>query len=684
MNRKDIIYGFWNKKNVAALGCMSIAAIFIVLIMKILIWDYIPDYTTHVGNRDEEQFIYELGENTIIEQEFSCSSSFDFLTLSFSDHDLTAEGKTIVTVKEVETDKTVFYGEFDNPNINYGEYVKIYPDNGGKADTLYRLTLYEVDTGDVKLGIFGYLSDGNAPVYVNGEATEYSLSIGMRTETELYRKLVIFASVMLWMMLVLCIEGVRAGWSENRLFLCIAIPFGIAFLCFFSGNPVHDGTTHLAKVYHYSNVWMGWDKSDTTGHVSLKKDEKECFDPGEEKIYRENGQIQTTWSMYKNLWRGTQDNALYLSHEYRETSASSIWEYFPGVVGMTIGRCIGTGARFNILLTKLFFYAFYIAVVFLTMVISPRLKSCIAFTALLPMAVYQATGITYDSVVIAYMLLITAYWLKAREQRLTFREWLTVAILSYFVACCKGGFYAIVIALFFFVPKEFFKNGKRKLLTVLSICAAALVGFVTTSLKAYLPYLRGMLGFPTQSNVLPQTAGQEIVEKVPGQETVAYGIMYIVREPLECLRILLNTLFEKADYYIGSMVGYRMAWTDILTPWFVNILFLIILVISGIFAEEGKTSQYIRLKEKIVCVILFSVELAAFHLLMLIETPMGNTVINGVQGRYFIAWLPLILLVFSGKGFKMDGGVVKRLYIFWGFAEMLFFVYYMRILFGVS
>ena len=146
----------------------------------------------------------------------------------------------------------------------------------------------------------------------------------------------------------------------------------------------------------------------------------------------------------------------------------------------------------------------------------------------------------------------------------------------------------------------------------------------------------------------------------------------------------MNTLFEKADYYIGSMVGYRMAWTDILTPWFVNILFLIILVISGIFAEEGKTSQYIRLKEKIVCVILFSVELAAFHLLMLIETPMGNTVINGVQGRYFIAWLPLILLVFSGKGFKMDGGVVKRLYIFWGFAEMLFFVYYMRILFGVS
>ena len=215
------------------------------------------------------------------------------------------------------------------------------------------------------------------------------------------------------------------------------------------------------------------------------------------------------------------------------------------------------------------------------------------------------------------------------------------------------------------------------------ICAAALTGFVTTFLKAYLPYLRGMLGLPTQSSVLQQAAGQEIVEKVPGQETIAYGIMYIVQEPLECLKIFLNTLFEKADYYIGSMVGYRMAWTDILTPWFIIILFLIILIISGIFAEDGN-SFHIRLKEKGVCVILFSAELAAFHLLMLIETPMGNTVINGVQGRYFIAWLPLIFLIFSGKGCRMDGSVIKRLYVFYGFAEMLFFVYYMRILFGIS
>ena len=681
----DTILGIMKKNTLDLLmfSGMIFLSLLIFLIVRILLWGYIPTYTTHVGNQDEEQFIYELEEGMVIEQEFSCSRSFDFLTLSFSDHDLTAEGKTIITVENTDTDETVFYGEFENSGINYGEYVRVYPDGGGRADTAYRLTLYEVDTGDVKLGIYGYLSDGDAPVYVNGKPTEYSLSIGMRTETGLYKGLVIFASVMLWIMLVLCIFGVRYGWTEKRLFLCIAIPLGAAFLCFLSVNPVHDGPTHLAKVYHYSNMLLGWNENDETGYVSLKADEKECFDSAYSEIYRENEQAQVAWETYHDFGIRAQDNSLYTSHQFRETSASSIWEYFPGVIGMTIGRCIGTGARFNILLTKLFFYGFYIMAVFLAMSISPRLKSCIAFTALLPMAVYQATGITYDSVIVAYMLLLTAFWLRAREQKLKAGEGVAVAVLSYLIGCCKGGFYAIVVVLFLFVPKEFFGNIKRKILAWAGICAAALAGFATTSLKAYLPYLRGMLGLPTQSSVLQQTAGQEIVEKVPGQETIAYGIMYIVQEPLECLKIFLNTLFEKADYYIGSMVGYRMAWTDELTPWFIIFLFLIILIISGVFAEDGN-AFHIRLKEKGVCVILFSAELVAFHLLMLIETPMGNTVINGVQGRYFIAWLPLIFLIFSGKGYRMDGSVIKRLYVFCGFAEMLFFVYYMRILFGIS
>ena len=52
---------------------MIFSSLLIFLIVRILLWGYIPTYTTHVGNQDEEQFIYELEEGMVIEQELSCS-----------------------------------------------------------------------------------------------------------------------------------------------------------------------------------------------------------------------------------------------------------------------------------------------------------------------------------------------------------------------------------------------------------------------------------------------------------------------------------------------------------------------------------------------------------------------------------------------------------------------------------
>ena len=52
----------------------------------------IPDYATHIGHADEEQFIYYLSDSTMIEQTFESPQDFDFATLNFSDHDTTIQG----------------------------------------------------------------------------------------------------------------------------------------------------------------------------------------------------------------------------------------------------------------------------------------------------------------------------------------------------------------------------------------------------------------------------------------------------------------------------------------------------------------------------------------------------------------------------------------------------------------
>ena len=685
-------WGIHYKRNLLFILMAFFVLLFVCLFVRLEIWNGIPEYATHIGNRDDEQFIYNLEEDVVIQQEFTCDRPFDFITLSFSDHDQTIQGKTIIQIDEKDTGEKIYYGEIENSSIHYGEYVKIFGGSGGQAGKTYLLTLYETDTEGTLLGIFGYLAEEGKGALVNGMRSEYAVSLGMHTETNLFKKLVVFITVLLVIMLLLCLGATwKRGGKEENLFLCIALPLGVAFLCLLSINPVHDGATHLAKVYQYSNMLLGWDEDALarSGYVYLKEDEKEYFDRLYRKNFCENEQAQISWEIYEDFGNDATNMPLLKSHEYRETATSSVWEYFPGILGMSLGRLLGGSARVNLLLTKIFFFLFYISVCYYSIRVAPKLKTGIAFTALLPMALYQATGITYDSVVIAVMLIIIALWLKARENVLLKREWFCLIVLAYIIGCCKGGFYSIVLLLFFTVPAINIGSKKKKALLIFCLLGAAVIAVLVTSFRVYQPYLQGIFGIQEVGAVLEEptqkettTDNQTIVEFIPEQGTIAYGIMYIVREPLQCAKLIFHTLWDKMDYYMGSLIGYRMAWSDRTTPWFIVVAFYILLCM-GILETSEKKNGVLRLKERIGCAILIGMEIVAFHLLMLIETPIGNKVINGVQGRYFIAWIPVILLLCFDKIVVVKTQNMGKIFLLYGFVEVMYFLDFLTVFFYI-
>ena len=668
--------------------CFLLGAIglilFMLLFVKIEIWDDIPSYATHAGNYDEEQFIYNWPEKVTIEQKFRCERDFDFITLSMSNHDQNIEGKTIIQVDEVETGETVYYGEADNTQIRYGEYIKIPFVNGGEGKKDYVVSLYQTELGDVQPGIFGYQVEKEEGAVINGEKSKYAISLGIHSYTSLYKGMVIFAFSFVTVMLLLCLEGIRRKWSEEKMFLCMAIPLGVAYLSILSINPVHDGSTHLAKVYQYSNRMLGWDKYEHIGHVYLRGDEKECFDGMSSEVYRENEQAQMFWETYQDFGIKTSDKTLLESRGYRETGASSFWEYFPGIMGMSFGRIIGGSARLNIFLAKLFFYAFYIGVCWLAIRVSPRLKASLSFVALLPMAIYQATGITYDSTVVASAMILFGLWMKARETGLGKRGWLCAIFFAYILGCCKGGIYSLILGLFILVPEGNLGGKKRKYIFCVLVWMVALLGIGMTSINAYLPYVKNILGVSdTAENVIMESVGTEVIETVPGKDVTAYGIMYIFNNPVQCAKLLFHSFLEKMDY-IGGVIGYRMAWSDELTPWFVIGIFAVSLLISAIHDRVSGKETNIRLKDRVACVIFVGIELVAFHLIMLIETPAGSAVISGVQGRYFIALLPAFLFVLIDRNKYKPEYMSHKLFMGYGIGHLLYFGYYMKIFLGIK
>ena len=65
-------WGIHYKRSLLFVLMAILLLLFVCLFVKLEIWDGIPEYATHIGNRDDEQFIYNLEEDVVIQQEFTC------------------------------------------------------------------------------------------------------------------------------------------------------------------------------------------------------------------------------------------------------------------------------------------------------------------------------------------------------------------------------------------------------------------------------------------------------------------------------------------------------------------------------------------------------------------------------------------------------------------------------------
>lgn len=635
----------------------------------------VPTYATHAGHEGEEQFIYYLTDNDVIEQEFTSARDFDMVTLHLSHHDKFIPGKTFISIIEKDTNKLVYYEEKFNSDNTYERLMELEFD--GNAGTSYVLTLTFEGMGNEGLGIFGFP--------INGEGQEdYEVAVGIHSHTNLFKTQVVRILVIIFIMLIINVILVtQTRLTEEYLFLGIVIPMGIAFLSFLSVNVVHDGGTHLAKVYHYSNVLMGRGDSDPDdyGYVFLREDEAQVFNELYEEKHRESPIMEMYFDIVDRFWEKTEERDYVLSHEYRGTNASSIFEYFPGTLGMTLGRILGGSARFNILLAKLFYFLFYVIVVFWAIKISPYFKSVMAFAALLPMSLYQATGITYDSVVMAISLLILALFFKARTEKLTSGEIIVLFAASAILGCCKGGFYLVILLAFFTITKERFGGLKNKCKLCVGSLVAGGIGMFITFAYAYFSSFLSM--FVLSENIQTDALESgEIAQLVPGTENAAYGIGYAFANSIDFVKILMVTLMQKADQYIGTLIGNRMAWTDDLVSWHIIFAFILLLILAG--SRTDKIQININIKERIFLALCLGIEMVGFHLLMLIETPIWSQVIVGVQGRYFLPWVPIVILILYNGKRKYEQQGMRRMFFYYAIAESAYLYSFLKIFLSIT
>ena len=644
----------------------SVLAVLIISVIIIMVKSDLEKdilkYATHVGDNGQLQIIEDFVSDMKIKQEFSCYNDFDFITLSFSDHDRTIEGKTFVTVQDKNSNELLYYKEIDNGNIHYGTPVEISfrEFGGGKAENRYVLTLVSEGTGQVALGVYGYESDVNQ-AFINDKKSDYVLSIGMHSYTNAYKNL---TKVILGIAAV-SIFCVIAGTfvfkvKEQQMFLLLAIPFGMCMLLFLPSNKVYDEARHYHTIYHYSNIILGDADDDTATSISMRKTDIINKQNEIERQWPVNGQAQDYWYNLQKITQKSDVGSMEMVDisDFPVVGNSSALEYLPGIIGMVIGRLLTLNHFWMLMMTKSFLFAFYLFMCYHAIRIAPVLKMGMVFTAALPMALYQATGITYDSFTFAVGFVVFSFLLKVWISGLSKNEWLLFEVFVFLLGGCKGGVYLTIIILLVFMPKDNFFWIKWK--TFLLTAAVAGISLMFFFMPVFIAWF---------------SIGSQVPATISNVEKGTYEIAFATHHPVEFLGFFVRTLINKSDIYFGEILGYRTAWSNKAINMSVMMPFFSLLLLASI--KMKRREQDIGIKMRAGIFVLLAIEMLGLHVIFLVETPIYSDIVQGFQGRYFMMFIPCIMLMFRNNKLSFNS-TEDYLYPCYSMAQMFYLYFFIK------
>lgn len=311
--------------------------------------------------------------------------------------------------------------------------------------------------------------------------------------------------------------------------------------------------------------------------------------------------------------------------------------HLPATAGIVIGVLLGVPAYWVLTLGKLFSVAFYIVICNIALRMMPLRKELLESVMLMPMCIHQAASLSYDCVLISMSFLFIAYVLHLKFKAVSIKKYDLLILIGilYCIAVAKLP-YAMLGMLVFMLP--------------LSKLDISFMGFSVTGedMRRFRPAILGLI----------------IIALA--------GIIYIGRDNMWIQLIISSFLnFPRTMWLFvrtgkvwspdifQSLIG-NFGWLDAPTAtWFVAFMTAFIAVMSMTHINKNDTCPYsLRFADRAamyaafgLCFYLVTVSMIAFgaeymgynsndwaHRLYEI------TEIGGLQGRYYMPVLPLLLL----------------------------------------
>ena len=382
--------------------------------------------------------------------------------------------------------------------------------------------------------------------------------------------------------------------------------------------------------------------------------------------------------------------------------------YLPQALGLRLARSSGAGFYVMLRQARIFNLVFYLTLAVLAVALAPAgVRGLLACVALLPMPLQLAASLSPDASVLGMVFCYTAFCLRLRRKRAVWWEKILLIALGGAVGPAKAIYLPVVLLCFIIPvknlmgPTEFVKGlfGARVRsgrliqaaalilagclwisanlgelvyaardisLAVLVVGAAALTAAVGLVLWLYdkvhtdpkklclfrcglgcavvLAVVGGVLALSRMGGGLEPD--QLLMTNPNGDSIWTFSLGYICRNLPATTKLLLRTIPEQGALWLQGILGttlgepivYRIDVSWLLGVGLVLALLAAALPVQGTDAPLGRRTE-IGVVGIILCVVASSLVVA------LNWTPINYQTLFGLQGRYWLPILPLVLVL---------------------------------------
>lgn len=566
-------------------------------------------------------------------------------SVKFATFQQVTNGVLEASLKDLSDNKILYSNRINVNEIVDNEYKDFIFDetiNGAlNHEFAIALELIEADES-TKLSLWSLKNDvyPEGKLYINGnEIQDSNICFRVTAGENLFLKPMYIIAVLIigLSLLVLYYLSVVREIKIEHLFLISALILGVAYMMLFPPFSVPDEGTHIGSSYKYSNVVLGYG-FDHNGSDYVRED-----DFAKVPLYK-TPKADTYRYVGENLFTACK------STNMKETSlpyAGNVCQYIFSTAGVTLARVLNFGYLPTLMLGRIFNFAFFIGLVYIAIKRIPFGKAIICSVALMPMTMSLAMSFSYDSVIntLAIFFISTVLYICYSENQI---RWWDIALLSAsggLLVAAKAGVYIFICLMILMIPmKRFKKKTDYSLMIVISLasCAVFMIAFNLINV--------------INASTLPNAVESMDAYIAPKQ---TYSIASIFASPGTFVKIFVDTVNSKSEFYIFSLLGYRLGWLNITIPVYLPMITFVVLLLSS-FKLEAEC-QFIKPRTKFLLGLICAAVFCIFVVVAYTWTPQGESIIEGVQGRYLIPILPIFLLLFRNRNLTFKKDISRKL-----------------------